>query len=372
MGLMDDGLMPVERAGAPPVQVAGASSPSLQPPASARFVVPEGLPDNVDRGRLAPSPPTQTGRAVLRHPAFQSVARDELAQALDSGFRKSRTSRAGLRPAHLDSRRSTIGLKSVSQRGFPRHPCAKPCGTARTLAGRMANRARYHIPAPLRSTVITRFFATTRALTPAGPFATGRGSLIHVTRTSEHSISNHLRTSASRVPLPLRWQPYFVGGFAGAMPARQFRRPNRVHFVPCTGNRRYGLLVHVQLLSTRGYGPGAVTFNYWPFSVGQVRDSHPAVQVRFQAHIARRFNAGEARKRALVPKGRLRRVLVLNRPFGTEAKPAPATCGLHLSLAFPSYFNIVELTRRSLRPFRRHICCEEEAHVEKCKLKHAN
>jgi hypothetical protein len=295
-----------------------------------------GTLDNVDRGRLAPSPPTQTGRAVLRHPAFQSVARDELAQALDSGFRKSRTSRAGLRPAHLDSRRSTIGLKSVSQRGFPRHPCAKPCGTARTLAGRMANRARYHIPAPLRSTVITRFFATTRALTPAGPFATGRGSLIHVTRTSEHSISNHLRTSASRVPLPLRWQPYFVGGFAGAMPARQFRRPNRVHFVPCTGNRRYGLLVHVQLLSTRGYGPGAVTFNYWPFSVGQVRDSHPAVQVRFQAHIARRFSAGYDAQRARVPKGRLKLNPTnsprrsqsgascmtcdrFNRPFGTDA-----------------------------------------------------
>jgi len=252
------------------------------------------------------------------------------------GLRKSRTSRAGLRPAHLDSRRSTIGLKSVSQRGFPRHPCAKPCGTARTLAGRMANRARYHIPAPLRSTVITRFFATTRALTPAGPFATGRGSLIHVTRTSEHSISNHLRTSASRVPLPLRWQPYFVGGFAGAMPARQFRRPNRVHFVPCTGNRRYGLLVHVQLLSTRGYGPGAVTFNYWPFSVGQVRDSHPAVQVRFQAHIARRFSAGYDAQRARVPKGRLKLNPTnsprrsqsgascmtcdrFNRPFGTDA-----------------------------------------------------
>jgi hypothetical protein len=82
--------------------------------------------------------------------------------------------------------------------------------------------------------------------------------------------------------------------------------------------------------------------------------------VRFQAHIARRFNAGEARKRALVPKGRLKGVLVFNRPFGTdwlyyaghpalkrraiilgcpfgaEAKPAQATYGLHLDLAFPS------------------------------------
>jgi hypothetical protein len=39
-----------------------------------------------DRERIAPSPPSQTGRAVLPHPAFQFVASDELAQALDSGL----------------------------------------------------------------------------------------------------------------------------------------------------------------------------------------------------------------------------------------------------------------------------------------------
>jgi hypothetical protein len=38
----------------------------------------------VDRERFSPSPSTQTGRAVLPHPAFQFVASDELAQALDS------------------------------------------------------------------------------------------------------------------------------------------------------------------------------------------------------------------------------------------------------------------------------------------------
>jgi len=200
------------------------------------------------------------------------------------GFRKSRTSRAGLRPAHLDSRRFIVGLAAGSKQAVPMRPCEQPCGTTRTLAGWIPAAAQHHVPAPLRSTVITRFFATTGALTPAGPFATGRGSLIHVTRTSGHSISKHLRASTSRVPLPLRWQPYFVVGFAAFMPARQSRRPNRVHFVPHPGKRRYGLLVHFQLLSTRGYGPGAVTFNYWPYSVGQVRDFHPAVQARFQAH----------------------------------------------------------------------------------------
>ena len=39
---------------------------------------------HVDRERIAPSPPTQTGRAVFPHPAFQFVAPDGLAQALDS------------------------------------------------------------------------------------------------------------------------------------------------------------------------------------------------------------------------------------------------------------------------------------------------
>jgi hypothetical protein len=42
--------------------------------------------NNVDRERIAPSPPTQTGQAVLPHPAFQFVAVDELAQARDSGL----------------------------------------------------------------------------------------------------------------------------------------------------------------------------------------------------------------------------------------------------------------------------------------------
>jgi len=208
------------------------------------------------------------------------------------GGRKSRTSRADLCPAHLDSRRFIVGLAAGSRQAM--HPCEQPRGTTRTLVGWNPIVTQHHVPALLRSTVVTRFFATTRALTPIGPFATDRGSLIHVTRTSEHSISNHLWASTSRVPLPLRWQRYFVMGFAGAMLARQSHRPNRVHFVPCTGNRRYGLLVHFQLLSTRGYGPGAVTFNYWPYSVGQVRDFHPAVQVRFQAHIARQFTAGSS------------------------------------------------------------------------------
>jgi len=52
-------------------------------------------------------------------------------------------------------------------------------------------------------------------------------------------------------------------------------------------------------LKASGVGPG-----------GFVPEGHPG--------IARRFNAGEARKGTLVPKGRLRILVALSRPFGTE------------------------------------------------------
>ena len=199
------------------------------------------------------------------------------------GLRRNRTSRAGFRPAYLFGRQSTARLPTTRPVRRTGHPGAQPLGTTRTLLSRRPVGSRHHVPAPLGSTIITRFFATTRALTPTGPFATSRGSLIHVTRTSEHSISNPLRFSTRRVPLPQRWPLYGVRASLFPTQARQNRRPNRVHLVS-HWRPGYGLLVHFQLLSTRGYRPDAVTFRYWPYSVGQVRDSHPAVQVRSQAH----------------------------------------------------------------------------------------
>ena len=56
---------------------------------------------------------------------------------------------------------------------------------------------------------------------------------------------------------------YFVRASLFRSQARQNRRPNRVHMSLCI-ETCYGLLVHFQLLSTRGYRPGAVTFSYWP------------------------------------------------------------------------------------------------------------
>ena len=202
------------------------------------------------------------------------------------GVRRSRTSRAGVNPAHpAFAGRSTVKSKSNSRPGVPAHPGGQPYGTTRTLVGWNCDRSRHHVPTPLRSTIITRFFATTRALTPAGPFlAACPGSLIHVTRTSHHSVSNHLRFSSRRVPLPQRWPLYFVR--ASLRGHQLARTADRIEFTWSVfrHGHRYGLVVHFQLLSTRGYRPDAVTFSFWPSSVGQVRDFHPAVPMHSQAH----------------------------------------------------------------------------------------
>lgn len=185
--------------------------------------------------RCAP-PPSQTVRADLPHTAFRSAVFDGLAQA-----------------------------------GVPR--CSE---------GTRQPRSPY---VPWLHDHITRFFATPDAPTPTGPLAiTCPGSLIHVTRTSHHSLSNHLRLSARRVPLPQRWPLYFVR--ASPCARRLARTADPIQFAlsaPSDGHH-YGLVVHFQLLSTRGYRPDAVTLSCCPYSVGQVRDLHPAVPVRSQAH----------------------------------------------------------------------------------------
>ena len=123
------------------------------------------------------------------------------------------------------------------------------------------------------------------ALTPTGPFATGRGSLIHVTRTSKHSISYHRRTSASRVhslcagSAILLWASLLHGQLASPADRTEFT------LFPLSGNlvtdclfisscSPPGVIAPTQLLSITGLQcrPG--------------RDFHPAVQVGSQAHHA--------------------------------------------------------------------------------------
>src|SRR6267378_3098983 len=125
-----------------------------------------------------------------------------------------------------------LASDNLNPNDFPSRQREQPCGTTSALVSWVHSGGSHHVPTSLRSTVVTRFFATTDALTPTGPFvAACRGSLIHVSMTSDHAVSNHLRCSPSRDPLPLRWGHYFVRASLLRSQARQHHRPNRVHFV---------------------------------------------------------------------------------------------------------------------------------------------
>ena len=114
--------------------------------------------------------------------------------------------------------------------------------------------------------------------------AARRGSLIHVTLTSDPSVSNPLWLSVRRYPLTPRRRLYFVWASPFTSRLASNHRPNRVHLRIPMESHRYGLVIRFPLLPTRGYCPDAVTFSYWPLSVGQLEDSHLAVKMRSQAH----------------------------------------------------------------------------------------
>ena len=112
-------------------------------------------------------------------------------------------------------------------------------------------------------------------------------SLRFVNESSDHSVSSHLPSSRSllwgfHVGLTVprcRGRP-FPGskrqlGFAISQQARHDGRPNRVHL-------RYGLIVHLRLLSTPPRGD-AVTIGYgMPEHPG--KDFHLADSMQLQAH----------------------------------------------------------------------------------------
>ncbi len=113
-------------------------------------------------------------------------------------------------------------------------------------------------------------------------------SLCHVIEPSDHSVSKHLLSprrisgfSCVGLTVPHSCgRPFNKGrcvlGFAIGLLARHDRRPNRVHL-------RYGLIVHLRLLSTPPRGD-AVTFSYEvPEHFG--KDSHLADSMHLQAHI---------------------------------------------------------------------------------------
>ena len=233
---------------------------------------------------LLPAPPSEPDVQISRIRLSSSWLSMGWLRLRGRGAQRSPASRASCRSAHpLPG--GPLAPDGLNPSDFPSHRRAKPRGTMSALVREVHSGGNHHVPTSLGSTVVTRFFATMDALTPTGPFlAACRGSLIHVSLTSNHAVSNHLRCSHSRVPLPLRCGHYFVRASLFCSQARQHHRPNRVHCVTDRPPRRYGLVVLLPMLSTRGYRPNAVSFGFWPYSVGQVWDFHPAVKERFQAH----------------------------------------------------------------------------------------
>jgi hypothetical protein len=147
------------------------------------------LPDS-DEGRrseLFAPPPSQAGEADLPPPAVQSAA-------------------SSPRWAGSSTRPRTFGRNvPAAQRR------TQPSGTTSALAGRPRRLSKRCFPTSLGSRVVTRCFAMTDALTPTGPCCVARrGSLIHILRISDPSVSNPLWFSTRRVPLPQRWPHYFV------------------------------------------------------------------------------------------------------------------------------------------------------------------
>jgi hypothetical protein len=134
----------------------------------------------VGGARGAP-PPSQTGQADLPHPAFQSTVSDGLAQvAVPRCSEGTRQPRSSCGPAHPVTG-GPLPADQLQPSGFPPRRRAQPCGTTPALVRWPRFGSQHCLPTSLRSTIMTRFFATTDALTPTGPFVIARrGSLIHV------------------------------------------------------------------------------------------------------------------------------------------------------------------------------------------------
>ena len=101
---------------------------------------------------------------------------------------------------------------------------------------RRSGSSRIHFPASLRSTVVTRFAATTDALTPAGRFfgphgherrLSPAGLPDYCAGTSNHSVSNHLRVVRDSPGCDRSSLSPQASSFTRRL--AHSRRPNRVH-----------------------------------------------------------------------------------------------------------------------------------------------
>jgi hypothetical protein len=185
----------------------------------------------IENGFLRRPPPKPDGR-FSRIRLSGSWRFDGLAQALGSRLGRSRTSRAGFRPAHLPiDRRSTVDKRSPSRPGIPVHPSETALRHYSDPFGMNAP----HLPTPR----------------PCPPLLHGRYPLLCSYEGSDPDRSFghqpwfpdsrhlnfqpfHLQSSAAlcwTLPLPPRHQLYFVRTSPFTCRLVRNRRPKRVHLL---------------------------------------------------------------------------------------------------------------------------------------------
>ena len=136
---------------------------------------------------------------------------DGLAQALDSG--------------HSEESHQPLGRRRLAHPNGAVH-CRVPVRSPARFTGTFGRKALRHYPNPCERGPDS--FPTPRSYVPSlhGHYpllryygrsdpgrpltAADRGSQVHVTRTADHSISNHRRGSTSRFHCTPRWSHYFV------------------------------------------------------------------------------------------------------------------------------------------------------------------
>ena len=239
----------------------------------------------MDKKRVTTSLPIQTGRADLPHPAFRLVA-------LTMDWLRLRT-------------KGTEFVLSAAQAGapltgFPAAHCLAPvtpkAALRRTNALSLAALRRFCFIRPIGRMALLSYAPSLHGRYPL-PRYYGRsdpGGLL-CRRPPWFPDSRHLNfrpfcLQPSAVFCQTRSTPstlaaLFCSGFASSLAGSP--KPPTESSSLWTSAWRPGVTDWSFTSSCSppgGYRPDAVTFNYWPYSVGQVADFHRAVQMRSQAH----------------------------------------------------------------------------------------
>src|SRR5688572_21961577 len=152
--------------------------------------------------------------------------------------------------------------------------------------------SRFHLPVLLRSTVVTRFNATMRTLTPDPLLpAPGQVSLVHDRALPDiPSPPTPCASAPAMLPVPGRLGPRFafpaIGGSSDFAHCSQSRQSHTAVSSLCRGHRF--ACSSTDYLFTSSCSPRRVTGTQLLSVVWQEappgRDSHPPVHVRSQAH----------------------------------------------------------------------------------------